>query len=361
MTDCWLANAGDAAIAIATERIVRAAAPGASILHAAYQHDVLADRYPDLRLIPPLDRLLGTPWSPDPPDEQGESLVEQADLVLSQGGGFLLEPYLPWARIAALAAVARRGRPLALVGQTIGPFRMTVLRRQLGEILRAAALVVARDPLTVEHVVAFGRPRASVVLGADLALGLVDEDPGPALEDGPVSVVLSEHIVDPAGRGARAAEADRLLAAVLEATDAPLSLWSSAQGVADAAADDDGALAAALAAGAPERVTVERAHVDAAALVERVRSSRAVVSMRLHPALLAAAMGRPVGAVLSGQKATMFDGTALAAPRGRDPIAAAVAAALAPPSAPWAAIERLRDRFDDTTAALTALVQSLPA
>ncbi len=35
VTDCWLQNAGDAAIAVATQRLILDIAPGASVLHAA--------------------------------------------------------------------------------------------------------------------------------------------------------------------------------------------------------------------------------------------------------------------------------------------------------------------------------------
>ena len=51
VVDAWLANAGDGAISLATERRLRGLAPDASILHAADHSHLLADNYPELRLL----------------------------------------------------------------------------------------------------------------------------------------------------------------------------------------------------------------------------------------------------------------------------------------------------------------------
>ena len=54
VADAWLANAGDGAIAVATEQRLARLAPSAAVVHAAYQGDLLADAYPELALVPPL-------------------------------------------------------------------------------------------------------------------------------------------------------------------------------------------------------------------------------------------------------------------------------------------------------------------
>lgn len=64
VTDAWLANAGDGAIALAVDRMVHAAAPGAAVLHAAYQADLVGGAYPGLAFVPPLDALLGVEGAP---------------------------------------------------------------------------------------------------------------------------------------------------------------------------------------------------------------------------------------------------------------------------------------------------------
>src|SRR5947199_121054 len=59
VSDAWLANAGDGAIALATQARVRRLAPDAAVLHSAYQADLVGDRYPELALVPPLAGLTG--------------------------------------------------------------------------------------------------------------------------------------------------------------------------------------------------------------------------------------------------------------------------------------------------------------
>src|SRR6059058_4405138 len=137
VVDAWLANAGDGAIALATERRLRRLAPQAAVLHAAYQGDLLAGAYPELRLVPPLAGLLGvTPlipemrnWDPD----AAARIVAGADVVLSQGGGFAMEHYDPWERLRAWEMVDYLGLPIAFCAQSVGPFRhapsRAILRR----------------------------------------------------------------------------------------------------------------------------------------------------------------------------------------------------------------------------------------
>ena len=107
LTDCWLQNAGDAAIAVAMQRIIRRAVPDAVIVHAAYGADAVAGRYDELEIVPPIDQLVGTRWAEG--TAEGTEFVAAADVVVSQGGGFLRAGYRPWARIDALERVAALG------------------------------------------------------------------------------------------------------------------------------------------------------------------------------------------------------------------------------------------------------------
>ena len=132
-TDAWLANAGDALIAVALDGMLREIAPKAAILHAAYQWDDFGPRIPVLNTVPPLEYLLGTPWMPPLPgyEQAGAQLVEEADAIVCQGGGFLVEAYSPRGRLAALADAVRRGKPVALLGITLGRFDEPAARRDL--------------------------------------------------------------------------------------------------------------------------------------------------------------------------------------------------------------------------------------
>jgi polysaccharide pyruvyl transferase WcaK-like protein len=315
VTDAWLANAGDAAIAVATDALLRELAPEAAILHAAYHGAELSDRYPSLRLVPPLEDLLGTPWAPPAAgwEVDGPALVAGADLVVSQGGGFLVEAYEPRGRVAALADVVTRGRPVVLLGQTVGAFHGAALRHDLGVVLRTSPLVVVRDAASQRHATDLGA--RDPVLGSDLALLLppAERTAGRA----GVGVVLTAHHPEPGRRDDQRRTALDLLARVAAALpDEAIVAFSTVQGLPDLARDDDAAVARtardALPPDLAARIEVVDGHLDALEVVERVGSLRALATMRLHPALLAARAGTPFALILGGQRAGVLDDTALA-------------------------------------------------
>lgn len=317
VTDCWLTNAGDAAIAVATQRLVEKHAPSAAVLHAAYGADIVGDRYPELRFVPPLEAIVGTRWakpSAARDTDDGLRFVTEADLVISQGGGFLREEYQPWSRLDALSQATTTGVRLLLLGQTIGRYDRTLARRMLRDVLRTATVVV-RDPMSLLHTLDLGADATTTFVGTDLALGLVDAAVDrPTTHDAPISVVLTDYAVE-RGRPSRGTLATALLAAVAaHHPNRTLLVWSSAQGAGD---DRDELVAEAAVTGLPaevrQRVELIEGHVDAHQLLELTRSSAAVISMRFHPALLAAAQGTPTVLVLDDQKAGAFDGTPMAA------------------------------------------------
>jgi polysaccharide pyruvyl transferase WcaK-like protein len=342
VTDGWLTNAGDAAIALATDALVRRLAPGAAVVHAAYGADLVGGRYPGLCTVSPLEDLTGTRWAPHVPGSEaaGVDLVAGADLVVSQGGGFLHEAYRPWARIDALARAAAAGVPVVVLGQTIGDVSLTFARRALGALLRDARLVVVRDPASRHHVVSLGVDPGRVVLGTDVALALVPEAPqrapgagsapgGPP--GGPISVVLAADPLPGRGRAREPLAAVLLRAVADRCPSADLRVWSSAQGI-PGRSDDHRAAAtavAALPAAARVRVTTVGGHVDAHHMLELARDSSAVVSMRLHPALLAARQGVPAVLLLEDAKADVLAGfgPGAAVVRGSRPVDAEAAAA----------------------------------
>lgn len=348
--------------------MIRDAAPGASVLHAAYFADVLGDRYPELATVPPLEALVGTRWAPPALgwEQRGPALVDGADLVISQGGGFLREGYGPWGRLDALGRVVDGGRPLAIVGQTIDRFDSTLGRRLARRVLGAAALVVVRDPASVDHVVDLGVPAARVQLGTDLALDLVDRvgRAAPATDAG-IDVVLSDHTVSGDRRGRAALAAAVLTAIGSRHPDRLITVWSSAQHV-PGVPGDEAVCAEALRRAPAEvraRVTVVDGHVDAHGLLERVARSAAMCSMRMHPGLLAAAVGVPTVLVLDDIKVGVLHGTPMARHVVRDGGDAAPgrAASLLDPAAvttPWSQLAPVRDRLEATRSALSALVAS---
>ena len=371
LTDAWLANAGDALIALGLDRMVRTLRPDASLLHAAYQWDVVGPRIPMLHCIPPLEDLLGTPWAAPAPGclGHGGALVDASDLVVCQGGGFLVEDYEPRARLAALAAVVRAGTPLALVGITLGHFDDPGMRADLTTVLEGAALVVTRDQRSLEH--ALGAGAAAPVLGTDLALELVGPVLGQRRDGGGVGVVLTDHRANQADRPARAALAHDVLRTALDAAPGePIHVWSTVQGMASSASEDDAALAAAIVETLPRdqraRIHLHQGPMTPARAIELVRSTRALVTMRMHPALMAAGIGVPWALVLDDDRTSVFDGTRaharIASSSEPDGVRAVIERALstdAPlPAQVHGELAPMRDRLDVTRARLGALLDA---
>jgi hypothetical protein len=52
VTDAWLANTGDGAIALAVEELIRSVWPAVAVLHAADQADLVGSDLPGLRFVP---------------------------------------------------------------------------------------------------------------------------------------------------------------------------------------------------------------------------------------------------------------------------------------------------------------------
>lgn len=346
--DGWLVNAGDAAIALAVDRLVRAVWPDSAVLHASYHADLVGDALPELAFVPPLDALLGVDGADPMPDgsagADGERLVRDADLVVSQGGGFLIEHYEPWPRLFAHVGVVDLGVPFVVLGQTIGPFRAARARSLLRRSLGAAAAVTLRDAPSVAHAIDLGADPARVSRTSDLSL-LMFPDPPAVPPDGRardgVAVVLTTHEQQAPGDDIdRARLSVRLLGDVLDRTgDERVTVLSTAQGLGSQGFEDDGVVAAAaVAALEPERrrrVDVVDGYLGPRAAIEALGRHRAVVTQRLHPALFALSQGVPTAVLVEADNVGALDGVDLGSARCTRPDdatvrAAALMAALAP-------------------------------
>jgi polysaccharide pyruvyl transferase WcaK-like protein len=323
VSDAWLTNAGDGAIALALDRLVRSVWPGAAVLHAAYQSELLGAYLDDLTFAPPLDALLGVKGADALPAgwtvATGDELVRGADLVISQGGGFLFEHYQPWQRLLVHARVIEMGLRFAYLAQSIGRFRAARARALLRKTLSAAVGVSVRDPESVKHVLEQGAPRDRVALTSDLALTLFAAPREAPSSPRGVAVVLTAH--DQEGSAADAATRRRLSAAVLSETvervplDEPVTLVSTVQGLGHLGLEDDHELAKTAVRALPAR---DRTRVDAVAgfrgtaeLITLLSRQRAVVTQRLHPAIFALGSGVPAAVLTSAGKLGVFDGVDL--------------------------------------------------
>jgi polysaccharide pyruvyl transferase WcaK-like protein len=340
VTDAWLANAGDGAIALATHQRLRRLAPEAAILHAAYQGDLLARFYPGLELVPPLAGLLGvTPLIPemggwDP--AAGERLAASADVVLSQGGGFAMEHYDPWERLRAWELVVDCGLPLAFSAQSVGSFGRPRERAILRRVYESAVAIGLRESDSVAHVTDLGAPPERVVVTADEAFSLFPPQPATTDARSGIAVVLSGHPwVRADGAVVRPGDSlDALVALVrklIRMSDGEhVTLLSTQQGLGGLSRglEDDTEIAGRVVASLPRRharrVRVVRGYLPPLQCARLIAGHRGLVSMRMHPAIFGLSSGVPSVLLTSAFKATaMFAMLGLDAAIVRDPALAA--------------------------------------
>jgi colanic acid/amylovoran biosynthesis protein len=99
--------------------------------------------------------------------------VARADLVVSMGGGYLnarpgLDGYQNLFFVLLPALIANRHRvPVVFAPQSYGPFTTTLQRRFVNATLRRAALVLAREDVSLDILAACGLPRQRVTRQVD--------------------------------------------------------------------------------------------------------------------------------------------------------------------------------------------------
>lgn len=313
ITDGWLTNAGDAAIHMAMRESLRAQLPGTRIAIASHHRDLVGDRYPELDLVPPVDSLAGIewPWTSKrdlAERETIERLVEEADAVLVPGGGFLLERYQPHGRIRIYEELLERGKRLMFYAQSIGYFEDPELRARMGAVLEAAELVILRDEPSHAVVLEQRRPE-HVHLTADEAFLLGDRrrrrwrrrPPRPPT----LLFTVAAHPWE-IGHGGEEVGRDELeaiggsLARLLEAGAVEsVCLASTTQGLGGSklALEDDAEAAWAVQHAVPwplqERVEWTTQYISASEYMQLAARHGAVISMRMHGAILATVAGTP--------------------------------------------------------------------
>lgn len=317
ITDGWLANAGDAASYIATTRSLQQALPGARVAISAHHRALVGSLYPELDLVPPLDALTGSSWAWTTADDLAERdiierVVAEADLVVAAGGGYLLDRYQPEARIRGYELLLEQGKRLAFYSQSIGRFRDPHLRDRLQAVLQAAELVLVRDEISLE-IVREQRDGEGVHLTADEAFLfpslrriarprslMVTPSPHP-WERGGDNELPDESFVPEV-----AAALKRVLSSGLART---ITLASTAQGLGGPtwALEDDSVVSEAILAAVPahwrSRITVRRGYLTPWQYAALAAEHTALISMRMHGAILATTARTPAVMANASDKA----------------------------------------------------------
>jgi colanic acid/amylovoran biosynthesis protein len=308
-------NGGDGAIMLAIrEHVRRALGDDAELVVADPRADTAAGLYPGVRFTLPAFALGGRlparwllaarrPWTARWLLREGQrrKLAEyaRADLAISTGGTYLVENYDLRPRMFELRLALALGLPLVLYTQSLGPFRQRRHRRAFRRIFSAAQVVMVRDERSRQHVLELGVPPERVQLLADAVFTYArpaSAEPASAPRRVAISVREWAHYRTPDG-AQRYERAIRELVTHLVAGGAEITFLSTCQGVPDYWTDDS-AYAAGLVAGLPEpvraRVTVDRSFHRPEALLDRLAGFDAIVSTRMHLAILGVCAGTPV-------------------------------------------------------------------
>lgn len=322
VTDGWLANAGDMAINIATSRSLQSEIPGARVVFASHHRSLVGDRYPELELAPPIDALAGVSWAWTTAEDLAEAevverLVEEADLVIAPGGGYLLERYKPEGRIRGYEYLLKRDKRLVFFAQSIGRFADPDLGARLRRVLEAAELVLVRDQASLD-VVREQRDDESVHLTADEAFLfppvrrvarprslLFTASPHPWERGG------ANELPDDSFVSELATALTRLLSSGAVRS---LTFASTNQGLGGPrwALEDDSVVAdavlAAMSAHWRNRVAVRRDYLTSWEYAALAAEHTASISMRMHGAILAATARTPTLIANASDKALSLSG-----------------------------------------------------
>jgi polysaccharide pyruvyl transferase WcaK-like protein len=339
ITDGWLANAGDGASYIATTRSLQKALPGARVAISAHHRDLAGHLYPELDLVPPIDPLAGVAWPWTTAADRAErevieKLVDEADLILAAGGGYLLERYQPEGRIRIYEELLSRGKRMMFYSQSVGKFKDPDLAKRLAAVLGAADLVLVRDEPSLEivreqrgpdrvHLTAdeaflfptgrwLSRPRSLLVTAS---LHPWDRRAGENELDG------NSHLVEIAaalGRLLSSGQVDRV------------TLASTAQGLGgpERAIEDDAVPAGVVYRAVPahwrNRVTLTTEYLTPGRYAELAGQHTATVTMRMHGAIIASLARTPVLMLNASDKAVALSertGGGMRAVRRREDVA----------------------------------------
>lgn len=223
------------------------------------------------------------------------------DLIISTGGTYLVETYSIWPRLLDLEIVLALGRPLVLFTQSLGPFADHANRRQIRKVVDGARLVLLRDERSRRNLAETGADLDRVRVVPDAAFALAD--PGriraSAASRGRVAISVREWPHHGGGQAGfeRYLDAIASAASAIAARGIEIVFISTCQGVPEYASDDSRCAHVIV-----DRIDDEvrsRCRVDAdfhspQQLIEEFAGSDAVISTRMHGAILAMGTGVPV-------------------------------------------------------------------
>ncbi len=235
-----------------------------------------------------------------------------ADVVLSAPGGYFHDFYGVEDRLRGLETALDLGKPVFLLGHSIGPFWKKGSIRRVRQVFNRLSGIWVREPISLEHVLACGVRPDLVRLGADVAF--LWRQLAPELyrkKEGPPRTIGLSFRAWPLGDTVRARDtvdkAVQLSCWMLNDHPARrLVFLSTCQGVPGYV--DDSTLALDIVARLPsalrDRCLVDRTRYAPRALIAELGRCDAFVGMRLHACLLAMLGGTPAMGLAYESKTT---------------------------------------------------------
>jgi colanic acid/amylovoran biosynthesis protein len=255
------------------------------------------------RKLPYLGRALLGDFDPDSrllrPDERRLlARIRDADLVVSAGGGYLHDVHGPvfLRHLYTIALAARTETPVFVCGQSIGPFRSSLLGWVAARVLSATDYVAVRDPRSAAFLDRAGVTGVPVEVTADSAFLLDPAPPDPPLPEadgGPlVAATVRRWVYPDADRPAAARERYRDAVAacfdrLVVAHDATVVC------LAHAAADVTEARRVRARCAHPGGVHVRPPDLGPRELKGATAAADLVVGTRMHSTVFATAAGTP--------------------------------------------------------------------
>ena len=287
-------NGGDEALLRALIESVKARWPQSTITALCQDLDLARERLPDLPLASDLEFANGALL------RQSRELYRQADIVVSAPGGFLHDFYPIEDRLHGFEVAAALGKPLLLLGQSLGPFWKEESLRRIPQVLNRAAAICIRDQTSREHLLQAGVSPARIRLTGDVAFlwrrlapELFQPRAGPVKKVGlsfrawpPGDTVVVEQTI---------AKAERLCRFLLDRLAGELMFLSTCQGIPGYV--DDSEIAVRIVERLPRQLRdcceIRRERLDPRALIRAFGACDAFIGMRLHSCLLAMLAGTP--------------------------------------------------------------------
>jgi len=239
-------------------------------------------------------------------DRRGLDAYASADLVVTTGGTYLVENYDLEKRLNQFRVDAILGKDPVFFTQSLGPFKKSYNRRELGPIFDRSPLILLRDERSRNHMLDLVKDPGKCHVVADAVFALADTDRiKKHLDSAPtptgrvaISVRHWSFVSDGEDGMRRYLDSIREIATILVRDHAKeVTFVSTCQGVPEYAHDDAKTARAIVAELDPEitkHVSVDASFHTPDQLMALVKDCDFVVATRMHMMIMSLCVGTPV-------------------------------------------------------------------